>query len=181
MVRRIGLLGGECTGKTALAEALALDLPACTVTEALRDFVDEHGRPPLPEEQALVFAQQVAREDAAALSCSRPALVTDPAPLMTAVYSLLYFDDPSLVAAGVDHARGYDLLVWCDDAITWTPDGEQRDGPERRAAADAIIADLVRAELVPRGMRVVRAEGDVPARVATVRRAWLPGAPEAAT
>ena len=45
-LRRIGLIGGEGSGKTTLATALASALPACAVDEGLRAFVDREGRTP---------------------------------------------------------------------------------------------------------------------------------------
>ncbi len=49
--RRIGLVGGEGTGKTTLASALAVALPACVVDESLRAFVEREGRTPRADEQ----------------------------------------------------------------------------------------------------------------------------------
>jgi nicotinamide riboside kinase len=181
MVARIGLLGGECTGKSSLARALALALPACVVEEELRDFVDREGRVPRREDQPALLRAQAQAEEAIAARCLEAVLVADPAPLMTAVYSLLYFDDPSLVPAGVDHAGGYDLVVWCDPGIPWTPDGDQRDGPQERDRADDVIARLVADELAPRGIRVLRVAGGLEERVAAVRRAWQPGPPDPRT
>jgi len=185
VARRLGIVGGECSGKSTLARDLARDLPACLVPEELRAFVDRHGRPPLRGEQAGLLARQAAAEDEAARSCLLPWLVADPAPLMTAVYSVLYFDDPSLLPEAADHARGYDLLVWCDPDIPWEPDPGQRDGPDLRARADAIIADVVRDRLAPAGVRVLRVAGDEVARVTSVRdaadRAWRPEPSDGAT
>jgi nicotinamide riboside kinase len=180
-VHRIGLIGGESTGKSTLAQALAARLPACVVDEGLRDFVEREGRPPLRDEQSAVLLDQQAREEAAADACPHETLIADPAPLMTAVYSLLYFDDPSLVRPAADLAAGYSLVVWCRPDIPWTADEGHRDGPDQRAAADRVIADLVRAELEPRGIRVVAATGSVAARVTAVTRAWQPGGPSALT
>jgi len=171
---RIGLIGGECTGKTSLAEALAARLPACRVDEVLREWTDREGRPPRPGEQAAILARQQAREDAAAEECGHPWLVADPAPLMTAVYSRLYFDDDSLMAPAADLATGYALLVWCADDLPWTADGAQRDGPDHRSRADAIIASAVPSLLEPRGIRVLRVRGPLEERVALVGRAWQP-------
>lgn len=169
---RIGLIGGEGSGKTTLAVALAGCLPACVVDESLRAFVDREGRTPRLDEQDALMRAQAAREDEAAAACPHDWLVADPAPLMTAVYSLLYFGDDALVEPAVRQAHGYALVVWCRPDIPWAPDGRQRDGPGHRDAADAIIGRLVREELAPRGIRVVDAGGDVEHRVAAVRRAW---------
>ena len=51
-LRRIGLIGGEGSGKTTLATALASALPACAVDEGLRAFVDREGRTPRRERAA---------------------------------------------------------------------------------------------------------------------------------
>jgi nicotinamide riboside kinase len=171
-VRRIGLIGGEGTGKTTLAHALAGTLPACVVDESLRAFVEREGRTPRRDEQDALMRDQAAREEEAAAGCPQPWLVADPAPLMTAVYSLLYFDDDSLVAPAVRQAAAYALVAWCRPDIPWAPDGIQRDSPGRREAADAVIGRLVHEELAPRGILVVEAHGDVEHRVATLRRAW---------
>jgi nicotinamide riboside kinase len=173
---RIGLLGGECTGKSTLARALAQDLPGCLVGEAVRDFVARHGRPPRVDEQAAVFAEQAAREEAAAERCSRSVVIADPAPLMTAVYSVLYFGDDSLLSAGADHASGYDLLVWCAPDLPWSADEGMRDGPDFRDGAETILAWVVGDLLQPRGIPVLRVVGNVTTRLAAVRRAWQPRA-----
>lgn len=181
MPRRIGLVGGECSGKSALAAALARTLPACVVTEALRDFVEREGRPPGQHEQQALLAEQAAREDAVAATCALGTVVADPAPLMTAVYSLVYFDDGGLLPAALEHARGYDLVVWCDPGIPWVADDGQRDGPERRAQADAVLARIVREDLTSMGVPVLRVVGDPADRAEAVRRAWLPGTPDGRT
>jgi HTH-type transcriptional regulator, transcriptional repressor of NAD biosynthesis genes len=172
---RLGLIGGECTGKSTLAAALAGDLPACVVGETLREFVDREGRTPRQDEQRALMTEHQDREDAAAEACLVPTLVCDPASLMTAVYSVLYFDDGSLVAEAAQRAGQYGLLAWCDIDLPWQPDGVHRDGPTHRSRADDIIARIVRQELTPRGIAVVRASGSVHRRVAAVRRAWQLG------
>lgn len=141
-VRRIGLLGGECTGKSTLASDLAEALPGSTlvVSEILRDFVRTHGRTPLPDEQAaLMAAQSDAEREAAALGPTW--LIADPAPAMTAIYSLIYFDDDTLLPQARAALVAYDTLLWCDRDLPWMPDPGQRDGPHMRHAAHAAIAE----------------------------------------
>lgn len=178
---RIGLLGGEATGKSSLARALASCLPACVVEEELRSFVRRHGRAPEQSEQSALMARQVAAEDAVARSCGVGTVVADPAALMTAVYSLLYFDDDTLLAAGVEQARGYRLMVWCATDLPWTADDAQRDGPRYRDEADRIIRRVVDERLRPNGIEVVRVDGDLSERVAEVTRAWQPRRPDRPT
>jgi nicotinamide riboside kinase len=175
-VARIGLIGAESSGKSTLATALARELPACVVAEALRTFVEERGRPPRQDEQPQLMSAQAEAEEHVAASCGRPWLVADPAPLMTAVYSIAYFDDDALLEAGLQHACAYRLLVWCDPGIPWQPDDGQRDGPARRAGTDAIIDDLVQGPIGAMSVDVLKVTGSVAQRVAAVleRLAWQP-------
>lgn len=172
-VGRIGLLGGESTGKSTLSNALCRSLPACGVDEVLRTFVEEQGRTPTRAEQPGLLDRQRRAEDAVAAACDRGVLVADPAVLMTAVYSELYFDDPSLTAAAVDlTVQRYDLVVWCGTDLPWSTDAGQRDGEQFRAAADRLIARLVSESLRPRGMQVIRVTGPLADRVEAVTQAW---------
>lgn len=121
----VAFLGGECTGKTTLAMQLARALGAPYVPEALRDFVDLHGRCPTREEQQPLLMEQCRRIQEAISDAVRiglqsgqpeaghapaacggfprsgitPSLVLcDPSPWMTAIYSLQYFADHTLFA-----------------------------------------------------------------------------------
>jgi nicotinamide riboside kinase len=179
VTRRLGLLGGECTGKTTLAEALSREWGAAVVPERLRAFVEEHGRTPRADEQAgLLQAQQEAEDEAAAAAA---VVVADPAALMTAIYSVAYFADDGLLDRGCRLAAGYDLLVWCGTGLPWAPDGLQRDGPHERARVDGIIGRVVRERLEPAGIVVAHVDGPTPDRVRAVRRAWHRLPPEAPT
>lgn len=172
---RLGLLGGECTGKSALAERIRVETGAHVVGEYLRTFVETSGKPPTKEEQASIF---MAQQDLDLHLCPSRIHIADPIPGMTAVYSVVYFDDRELLERAVEDSRRFDLLLWCDTDIPWEPDGAQRDGPEFRAAAHTVLGE----ELVPRlrdaGIPVVSVGGSVDDRWATVREnlpeAWHP-------
>lgn len=168
---RIGLIGGECTGKSTLAGDLADALRARTqlgvriVPEILRAFVAGNGRPPLASEQAQIMAAQRNAEDAAARADG--IVIADPATMMTAVYSELYFDDPGLWAQAATDARAYTLVLWCRPDLPWEPDPGQRDGPAYRERADALIAAKVldAATWLDPGTRVLPVSGGRQARL----------------
>lgn len=169
--RRIGLLGAECSGKSSLAHALGAALPGCVVEEELRDVVGELGRPPRASEQSAILRRQAARAEERGANCALPWLIVDPAPLMTAVYSVDYFADEGLLAEGLAHARGYDLLVWCAPDVPWVSDGIMRDGPERRSSTEACIARILRTADTRSLPPVIRVTGDVAERVRRVTSA----------
>lgn len=169
---RIGLLGGEATGKSTLAGALAQQLPGFVAEEYLRDFVRDFGRTPtLTDQEGIFLTQQatVATVQRAATHAGVPYVIADPLPLMTAVYSLVYFNDDSLLKGGLQDAQTYDVVFWCATDVTWTADPGQRDGQEWRERAREVIASVV-APALP----LVTLTGDHTKRVATALAAIPP-------
>ena len=170
----IGLLGGECTGKSTLARALVAALSAdgrqaVVVPEALRGFVEAHGRPPEASEQAAIMAEQSGAVDEAVARWSGTAapavVIADPSAAMTAVYSTIYFADHALDAAAVVDLDRCSLVAWCQPDLPWEPDGLMRDGEHMRAAAHAAIEALLPATRTP----VVAVSGTLAQRVASIR------------
>jgi nicotinamide riboside kinase len=144
MAELISVVGGECTGKSTLATALGVRLPAVVVSEFLRDWVDEQGRVPLPAEQAAVMAAHRESEISALRHADRTGLgwaVSDSGPLMTAVYSIQYYDDDSLLARAVEWTADSARVLWCQDDFPWQPD-PQRDGSQARATSQQILAEI---------------------------------------
>ena len=171
------LLGGECTGKTALARHLTHSLAdlrpsgdIVVIPEVLRAFVTRTGRTPTRDEQRGIWLEQ-----SLALAEHRDGhdglVICDPAPLMTAVYSVQYFDDDSLIPEALEATNDADLVVWCFPDVPWQPDGLMRDGPKARQRTHEILESLVIPRLVR--TRVVPVDGDLAHRTDQVR-AHLP-------
>src|SRR5690606_18394548 len=89
-VARVAILGGESTGKSTLAAALAAHYKTIWVPEYLRDFVEHHQRTPHADEQYGIALTQVEHETAL-LSQATGLLFCDTTPRMTAMYSQYYF------------------------------------------------------------------------------------------
>ena len=167
-VIRLGIIGGECTGKSTMASALAVELSGLVAREVLREFVTEHGRVPSPKEQRAVMLQQIAREDSLACSPCTRAVIGDPAPIMTAVYSDVYYGDGTLLPDAIEHAARYGLVLWCRPDLPWIPDPGQRDGPEYRTLVDERIERLVSQSLRPAGIQVLELTDTHESRLAAV-------------
>lgn len=148
----ICLIGAECTGKTTLAQALALHFGGLWVPEQLRAFCDRHGRTPRMEEQADIMRAQFEREEQAAeqaLQSAKGHVFCDSAPLLTAIYSDFYFSDPSLFdCARALHAR-YALTLVLPPDLPWQPDGQQRDSATVRAAIHTRIQHALQGMHLP--------------------------------
>jgi nicotinamide riboside kinase len=142
-MRRVALLGAECTGKTRLAGELAGALEArgqrCTlVPELLREWCDRHGRTPARHEQPGVAQQQAQR-----IADATPAdwLIADTTPLITAVYSELLFGDLSLYPEALALQQGFDLSLLTGTDLPWIADGFQRSNAMQRAAFDGLLRE----------------------------------------
>ncbi len=165
------MVGGESTGKSSLAVALGLRLPAVVVSEFLRTWVDENGgRVPLPTEQADVMDAHRRSELSALAIAHRTGqswVVSDSGPLMTAVYSIQYYDDASLLPRAVEWTAQSTAVVWCQDDFPWQPD-PQRDGSHARATSQQILAGIFADH--PE-LPVLAAHGPLDERVESVLRA----------
>lgn len=159
-MRQAGLIGAECTGKSSIAAALAEELGAIHVPEALRTFVETRGRVPEDLDQAGIMSEQRASVLMARMDHPDALIVCDPLPLMTAIYSLAYFDDSTLLAEAINDARTYDVIWWCRPDLPWIPDGDQRDGEDRRSQVDSLIAQTVRET----GLPVIELSGSIESR-----------------
>lgn len=153
-----------------MAYALGTDLGATVVPEQLRRFVDEHRRTPTQAEQPAIFhAQRDALREAVQATNPGGVVVGDPAALMTAIYSIQYFDDDSLLPTALEAIVDTDLLVWCQPDFPWSADGLHHDGPDARERTHAIIEHSIVPALA--NTRLLIVDGSLAARVARVRAA----------
>ncbi|MEK8029561.1 AAA family ATPase [Ideonella sp. DXS29W] len=165
LVPRLCLLGGESSGKTTLAQALAQALDTVWVPEYGRErWVELGGVTMTPEQLLHVAREQVAREIAAA-PLAKGWLVCDTSPLTTLQYCLIDHghapDDLHDLAR-----RPYDLVVLCDGDFGFVQDGTRRDEAFRALQQTRTIDALQR-----QGVRHLVVTGSVEERVAQVLRA----------
>lgn len=163
----ISVVGGESTGKSTLAAGLGARLPGTVVSEGLRNWVDRHGRVPRATEQAAVMDAHRRAERSALLRADQtgqPWVISDSGPLMTAVYSVQYYEDDSLLPLALEWTAQSDRVVWCQDDFPWQPD-PQRDGPLARTGSQRILAAIFADHP---GLPVLAVHGPLKARIDTV-------------
>jgi len=167
-VRRVAVIGAECTGKTSLCQTLSQRLPAMAFAEPLRLWVEEKGRAPEREEQRLLLGLQQQAEARAAQQAGTlglPWVVCDSAPLVTAVYSEIYYDDQGLYELALaHHAQSYQATLVCDADLPWEADPGQRDGPALRDTTHRLLLQRLQDHGI--GYLVVRGQGSQRARLA---------------
>jgi NadR type nicotinamide-nucleotide adenylyltransferase len=160
---RIAILGAESTGKSTLSQALAAQYDTVWVPEYLREFVDTHGRVPHEDDQIGIARTQREREQAL-LPQARRFLICDTAPLLTAVYSRIYWGrvPPALLAMEAEH--DYTLTLVADIDLPWVPDGLMRESEEvRRRVHECLLAVLEQ-----RGIPFILLSGDLAQRLRQV-------------
>jgi len=159
-MKRIAILGAESSGKSTLCEALARRYRTVWVPEYLREFVDTMGRVPFEDDQFGIARTQRAREDAAALQ-ARDVLFCDTTPLMTALYSRVYWGRVDDRLAELARSHDYALTLVTATDTPWMPDGLQRESEEVRD----LVHRMVLAELQERGIPYLLVQGDLPQRL----------------
>jgi NadR type nicotinamide-nucleotide adenylyltransferase len=166
-LQRIAILGAESTGKSTLAPALAARYGTLWVPEYLREFVETHQRVPFEDDQLGIACTQLAREAAMAASPdARRFLFCDTTPLLTAVYSRIYWGrvPPALLALEAQHDYAATLVAGLD--LPWVPDGLQRESEEVRRQVHECLLGVLR----ERGIPFTLLEGDLPQRMRQVEQ-----------
>jgi NadR type nicotinamide-nucleotide adenylyltransferase len=164
MTRRVAIVGAASAGKSTLAARLAAHYGTVWVPEYLREFVDTHGRMPAAQDQAVIAATQLAREQAAQAQANG-FLFCDTTPLMTAVYSRHYFGGIDAALEQLVRRSRYDVTLVCASDIPWEPDG-QREPLEQCA----VIARLLFEELDRRNIPYTVVAGDAARRLRTAEQ-----------
>jgi NadR type nicotinamide-nucleotide adenylyltransferase len=166
-IARIAILGAESTGKSTLAPALAARYGTLWVPEYLREFVETHRRVPFEHDQVGIARTQRAREDALAASPeARRFLFCDTSPLVTAVYSRIYWGrvPPELLEMEAAHDYAVTLVAGLD--LPWVPDGLQRESEEVRRQVHECLLAVLRERDIP----FTLLEGDLPQRLRQVEK-----------
>jgi NadR type nicotinamide-nucleotide adenylyltransferase len=141
-VERVCLLGGESSGKTTQAAALAKAFSTAWVPEYGRRLWEEKGGKLAFEDELLIAERQVAAEEEAARSADRW-LFCDGSPLTVLCYSLDLFGraDPRLAALA---RRPYRMTFLCAADFAFVQDGTRRDEAFRTRQHEWYLRELRR-------------------------------------
>lgn len=148
---KITLLGAESTGKTRLGVDMARQLVAMgqtvgIVPEVLREWCDREGRTPSQAEQSSIAREQ-ARRVITMAACD--VVITDTAPLMTAIYSDWLFEDRTIHAFALQHHEIYDVTLVMGLDLPWVADAHQRDGPQSQRPVDSLLRSTLELAAIP--------------------------------
>jgi HTH-type transcriptional regulator, transcriptional repressor of NAD biosynthesis genes len=145
MVKRIVLLGGESTGKTTLAKALAEALHTKWVPEFGRELWEQQGGQLSEADLGFIAREQCKREDLLAKEAG-PLLVCDTSALTTLGYSewMFGYRDPAIEALAL---RPYSLTVLCAGDFPFNQDGTRRGVEFQQQQQRWYTAELARRQI----------------------------------
>jgi nicotinamide riboside kinase len=158
-LKRIALLGAECTGKTTLSLALFQTLQwhgleTVLISETLRLWCEQKGRTPQMHEQFEIAKAQSEQ----IFAVQKGWVIADTSALMTAVYSDYFFNDQTLYDAALAQQAQFDLTLVMGLDLAWQADGLQRDGAHVREPVDSLIREALGKAQVP--FKVIYGQGD---------------------
>lgn len=138
-VPRACVLGGESSGKSSLAAAIADELGGACVAEYGRELWERRAGKLDFEDMLLIARRHIAAEEAAARKSTW--VISDTSPLTTLFYSLDLFRraDPELQALA---ARRYDQVIVCAPDFPFVQDGTRRDAAFRAHQHDWYLQEL---------------------------------------
>jgi NadR type nicotinamide-nucleotide adenylyltransferase len=160
-VKRIAIVGPECTGKTDLAMALADHYQTVWVPEYARNYIDRLERPYTEADLTIIAQWQLFTEDSLAHSANH-VLICDTDLTIIKVWSEHKYGrvDPEIL--NMMKSRTYDLHLLTYVDIPWEDD-PQREHPDKRE----YFFNLYKQELEQQGVRSVEIRGIRSERVAT--------------
>ncbi len=141
LVKRVAIVGPECTGKTALSHALAMHYHTEWVPEFARTYIDQLDRPYQQADLLTIACGQLESEERLTTTANR-VLICDTTLLVIKVWSEFRFRlcDPEILR--MLKAQHYDQYFLTDIDVPWEED-PQREHPDKRE----FFLDLYRDEL----------------------------------
>jgi NadR type nicotinamide-nucleotide adenylyltransferase len=160
-VRRVCILGGESSGKSTLAKALAEHFETVHVPEYGRELWGAKNGGLVFEDMLHIAQTQIARENQACLEATR-FVFCDTSPLTTAFYSQHMF---KRIESELERLaeRPYDLVALCAADFGFVQDGTRQDATFREHQNKWYVEELTR-----RGIPFLSVTGSLAGRVVQV-------------
>lgn len=129
-LKKVAIVGPECTGKTDLAHFLASHFQTEWVPEYARSYLDRLSRPYEKSDLSKIAHGQVRMEDEWARDANR-VLICDTNLIVVKVWSEHKYGDCDEEILELMSQRKYDLLLLTNIDIAWEND-PQREHPDKR-------------------------------------------------
>lgn len=159
LVKRVAIVGPECTGKTALSKTLAEHYRTVWVPEFARIFIDQLNRPYNRADLLTIAHGQVASEKQLALQANR-ILICDTNLLVVKVWSEFKYGSCNEEILELLRTQYYDYYFLTDIDVPWEDD-PQREHPDKRE----YFFDVFYNELVQQNVPFTKISGSLKQRL----------------
>lgn len=130
-IKKVVITGPESTGKTELAENLAVRFDTAWIPEYAREYITRLGRKYNYEDVEHIAREQLRLEEEY-LKTARNILFYDTHLIVTRVwFSMVYGRYPQWIDESIERSQ-IDLYLVCDTDIPWVPDNVRENGGEMR-------------------------------------------------
>jgi NadR type nicotinamide-nucleotide adenylyltransferase len=146
-IKKVVILGPECTGKSELSEYLANEFNTHWVPEYAREYINNLSRPYGPQDLPSIARGQLLQEDLLA-SRANKVLICDTDLYVIKVWSYFKFGFCDIEVLKSIEARKYDLYLLTYIDIPWVPD-PQREHPDQRELLYEIYLEEMKNQPVP--------------------------------
>jgi NadR type nicotinamide-nucleotide adenylyltransferase len=152
-VKRIAIVGPECTGKTDLAHFLAHHYQTSWVPEYAREYINQLSRPYKKDDLIKIAEGQVLLENQWALQANK-LLFCDTTLVVIKIWSeFKYGDCPTEIIERMN-SQNYALHLLTNIDIPWVDD-PQREHPDKRE----MLFEIYKSELVKQQISFVEVKG----------------------
>ena len=146
-LKKVVIVGPECTGKSALCDYLAEEFDTAWVREYAREYIENLDRPYAQEDLVRIAEGQLAQEDAM-VSKAKRVLICDTNLYVIKIWSIFKYGycDPQILES--ISSRKYDLYLLTYIDIPWVAD-PQREHPDHRDQLYALYLREMKNQPVP--------------------------------
>lgn len=153
-IKKVCVIGPECTGKSELSVFLANHYKTCWVPEYARAYLDKLGRP-YQDHDLIKISHGQARLEDEWLNDANKIIICDTNLLTIKIWSEHKFSSCSEEILQLIKARTYDLYLLCYIDVPWVED-PQREHPDKREH----FWQLYKNEIINSGVPYVEINGD---------------------
>lgn len=154
VIKRVCVIGPECTGKSELSQFLASHYKTCWVPEYARAYLDKLGRPYQDHDLIKISHGQLRLEDEW-LSDATEFMICDTNLITIKIWSESKYGSCSAEILTLINKRKYDLYLLCYIDVAWVAD-PQREHPDKREH----FWELYKNEVIKSGVPYVEINGD---------------------
>ena len=146
-IKKIAVIGPECTGKSELSEFLAAHFDTAWVPEYARTYIDNLPRPYEQSDLLSIALGQLNLEDSMATKANR-VLICDTNLYVIKVWSMFKYGSVHPEILREIATRPYDLYLLTNVDIPWVAD-PQREHPDKREQLFEIYLNEMQGQPVP--------------------------------